>query len=199
MPKRTNKRSSTKPDHSKRGSNHSVQRTSLSRKKVMQKSASPKAPRVPRYRIKCHHGRHRRMDDQPSLSVKSSKPNVQAAPANTLCGNYSSAKFRAAKRADQGRSRQASIAKGFTAESAAPKRQGTPQGGDKDRTQARNPAIKPAQAAPRSQDQLVNLNRIPLPPISFPEELPVSGKRHGNRRRFAAASAIIVCGETGSR
>jgi ATP-dependent helicase HrpA len=38
----------------------------------------------------------------------------------------------------------------------------------------------------------------PLPPIIFPESLPVSGRRDEIARAIAAHQAIIVCGETGS-
>jgi ATP-dependent helicase HrpA len=40
--------------------------------------------------------------------------------------------------------------------------------------------------------------RNPLPPISFPEELPVSGKRAEIAEALQAHQVIIVCGETGS-
>ncbi|MEK6382822.1 MAG: ATP-dependent RNA helicase HrpA, partial [Burkholderia gladioli] len=38
----------------------------------------------------------------------------------------------------------------------------------------------------------------PIPPISFPESLPVSGKREEIARAIAANQVVIVCGETGS-
>ncbi|HTD06257.1 MAG TPA: ATP-dependent helicase, partial [Undibacterium sp.] len=40
--------------------------------------------------------------------------------------------------------------------------------------------------------------RNPLPPISFPEELPVSGKRADIAEALQNNQVIIVCGETGS-
>ena len=40
--------------------------------------------------------------------------------------------------------------------------------------------------------------RNPLPPITFPEELPVSGKRADIAAALQAHQVIIVCGETGS-
>ena len=40
--------------------------------------------------------------------------------------------------------------------------------------------------------------RNPLPAISFPEELPVSGKRDDIARAIQSNQVIIVCGETGS-
>ncbi|MBS0309174.1 MAG: DEAD/DEAH box helicase, partial [Proteobacteria bacterium] len=41
-------------------------------------------------------------------------------------------------------------------------------------------------------------SRNPLPPISFPEELPVSGRRGEIADALRANQVIIVCGETGS-
>ena len=43
-----------------------------------------------------------------------------------------------------------------------------------------------------------SLQRNPLPPIVFPEELPVSGKRDDIAKAIQAHQVIIVCGETGS-
>ena len=40
--------------------------------------------------------------------------------------------------------------------------------------------------------------RNPLPPITFPEELPVSGKRAEIAAALGAHQVVIVCGETGS-
>ena len=40
--------------------------------------------------------------------------------------------------------------------------------------------------------------RNPLPPITYPEELPVSGKRDDIANALRAHQVIIVCGETGS-
>ncbi|MEW5879693.1 MAG: ATP-dependent RNA helicase HrpA [Pseudomonadota bacterium] len=40
--------------------------------------------------------------------------------------------------------------------------------------------------------------RTPLPPIAFPEELPVSARREEIARAIEANQVVIVCGETGS-
>jgi len=40
--------------------------------------------------------------------------------------------------------------------------------------------------------------RNPLPPVSFPEELPVSGRREEIAAALQANQVVIVCGETGS-
>ncbi|WP_186128549.1 ATP-dependent RNA helicase HrpA [Burkholderia gladioli] len=50
--------------------------------------------------------------------------------------------------------------------------------------------------APRAARAPVTPN--PIPPISFPESLPVSGKREEIARAIAANQVVIVCGETGS-
>ncbi|WP_240154844.1 ATP-dependent RNA helicase HrpA, partial [Burkholderia sp. Cy-647] len=52
------------------------------------------------------------------------------------------------------------------------------------------------QREPRAARAPVTPN--PIPPISFPESLPVSGKREEIARAIAANQVVIVCGETGS-
>ena len=42
------------------------------------------------------------------------------------------------------------------------------------------------------------MTATPLPPITFPESLPVSGKREEIERALSQAQVVIVCGETGS-
>lgn len=54
---------------------------------------------------------------------------------------------------------------------------------------------RPARNAPAPSAPPV---RNPLPAISFPEELPVSGKRDDVARAIQSNQVIIVCGETGS-
>jgi ATP-dependent helicase HrpA len=55
------------------------------------------------------------------------------------------------------------------------------------------PASKPAQRPQRSIP-----SRAPLPPIAFPEELPVSARRDEIARAIEANQVLVVCGETGS-
>jgi ATP-dependent helicase HrpA len=43
-----------------------------------------------------------------------------------------------------------------------------------------------------------NPRPVPLPPITFPESLPVSARRDDISRALAAHQVIVVCGETGS-
>ncbi|GIL06754.1 MAG: ATP-dependent helicase [Betaproteobacteria bacterium] len=53
----------------------------------------------------------------------------------------------------------------------------------------RQPAQRPQRSIP---------SRAPLPPIAFPEELPVSARRGEIARAIEANQVVIVCGETGS-
>jgi ATP-dependent helicase HrpA len=55
----------------------------------------------------------------------------------------------------------------------------------------RRPERRPREPAP-------TIERNPLPPITFPEELPVSGKRQEIARALRENQVVIVCGETGS-
>ncbi|HJV50834.1 MAG TPA: ATP-dependent RNA helicase HrpA [Noviherbaspirillum sp.] len=61
--------------------------------------------------------------------------------------------------------------------------------------QANNPASKPRRAQGKIAAPVV---RNPLPPITFPEELPVSGRRREIADALRANQVIIVSGETGS-
>ena len=51
---------------------------------------------------------------------------------------------------------------------------------------------------PRRERAPREVIRTPLPPITFPEELPVSGRRGDIARAIMENQVIIVCGETGS-
>jgi ATP-dependent helicase HrpA len=55
-----------------------------------------------------------------------------------------------------------------------------------------------ARAAPMSPGEDGRDNRHVLPPIEFPEALPVSARRADIAAAFLAHQAIVVCGETGS-
>ncbi|MEM5367670.1 ATP-dependent RNA helicase HrpA [Paraburkholderia azotifigens] len=72
------------------------------------------------------------------------------------------------------------------AEGGAPARD--PQGGDKPRNAPRGSSQKPA--------RVVEPN--PIPPITFPEALPVSGRREEIARAIEGHQVVIVSGETGS-
>ncbi|SFA83477.1 ATP-dependent helicase HrpA [Collimonas sp. OK607] len=70
-----------------------------------------------------------------------------------------------------------------------------------DRPSSQRAAGRPSQPRPassRPESARPAPERNPLPPIVFPEELPVSGKRAEISAALAANQVIIVCGETGS-
>ncbi|WP_175655476.1 ATP-dependent RNA helicase HrpA [Burkholderia ambifaria] len=76
--------------------------------------------------------------------------------------------------------------------------------GDERRGDARQPAA--ATNAPRAEARPPRRERAPraavapnpVPPITYPESLPVSGKRDEIARAIADHQVVIVCGETGS-
>ncbi|OAJ53637.1 ATP-dependent RNA helicase HrpA [Paraburkholderia ginsengiterrae] len=67
-----------------------------------------------------------------------------------------------------------------------------PQGARTERTERREPRPPRAERAQR----VVEPN--PIPPITYPEALPVSGRREEIARAIAQNQVVIVCGETGS-
>ncbi|PZR50480.1 ATP-dependent RNA helicase HrpA [Paraburkholderia fungorum] len=72
---------------------------------------------------------------------------------------------------------------------AATAAQKAPQTGDAGRNTRR-------EARPPRPQRVVEPN--PIPPITFPEALPVSGRREEIARAIAQNQVVIVCGETGS-
>ncbi len=58
--------------------------------------------------------------------------------------------------------------------------------------------LNPRRSQPKQSKPAVIPFRNPLPPITFPEELPVSGMRADIAAALQAHQVIIVCGETGS-
>ncbi|MFP3568791.1 ATP-dependent RNA helicase HrpA [Paraburkholderia sp. SIMBA_030] len=72
---------------------------------------------------------------------------------------------------------------------ASAQKKNPPQAGDAERNVRREPR------SPRVQ-RVVEPN--PIPPITFPEALPVSGRRDEIARAIAQNQVVIVCGETGS-
>src|SRR5471030_1077401 len=57
------------------------------------------------------------------------------------------------------------------------------------------PRLTPEEQAARAAERAF---RNPLPPITYPEDLPVSGRRHEIAEALQNSQVIIVCGETGS-
>ncbi|MYM38370.1 ATP-dependent RNA helicase HrpA [Duganella qianjiadongensis] len=68
-----------------------------------------------------------------------------------------------------------------------------PQGERKEREQ--RPRLTPEELAAREAERMF---RNPLPEISYPEDLPVSGRRHEIAEALQGHQVIIVSGETGS-
>ncbi|WP_321808654.1 ATP-dependent RNA helicase HrpA [Burkholderia sp. BCC1993] len=76
--------------------------------------------------------------------------------------------------------------------------------GDERRGDARQPSAKGApqatgeRAPRRERPPRATVPPNPVPPITYPESLPVSGKRDEIARAIAGHQVVIVCGETGS-
>ena len=76
--------------------------------------------------------------------------------------------------------------------------------GDESRGDARQPAAKDASVATgeraprRERPPRAVVAPNPVPPITYPESLPVSGKRDEIARAIAGHQVVIVCGETGA-
>lgn len=76
--------------------------------------------------------------------------------------------------------------------------------GDESRGDAHQPAAKDASVATgeraprRERPPRAVVAPNPVPPITYPESLPVSGKRDEIARAIAGHQVVIVCGETGS-
>ncbi|KVG59320.1 ATP-dependent RNA helicase HrpA [Burkholderia territorii] len=76
--------------------------------------------------------------------------------------------------------------------------------GDEPRREPGQPAAKGApqaageRAPRRERPPRAAVAPNPVPPITYPESLPVSGKRDEIARAIAAHQVVIVCGETGS-
>ncbi|MEV4779146.1 ATP-dependent RNA helicase HrpA [Burkholderia sp. LMU1-1-1.1] len=80
----------------------------------------------------------------------------------------------------------------------APSRAPRPDGEGGSRSQPRReprPRLTPEEQAARAAERAF---RNPLPPITFPEDLPVSGRRHEIAEALQKHQVIIVSGETGS-
>ena len=60
------------------------------------------------------------------------------------------------------------------------------------------PAAQDARPPRRDRPPRANVTPNPVPPVTFPESLPVSGKRDEIARAIADHQVVIVCGETGS-
>ncbi|MFM0337580.1 ATP-dependent RNA helicase HrpA [Paraburkholderia fungorum] len=77
-----------------------------------------------------------------------------------------------------------------------PQAQKSAQEGRKHKAQPQGDAARRAEPRPPRTQRIVEPN--PIPPITFPEALPVSGRREEIARAIAQNQVVIVCGETGS-
>ncbi len=84
----------------------------------------------------------------------------------------------------------------MSAPESTPKNPAVPQNTQNRPAAARNRPARDASAA--AQPELKLPLRNPLPAITFPEELPVSGRREDIARAIQASQVVIVSGETGS-
>lgn len=75
--------------------------------------------------------------------------------------------------------------------------QGRSPGGER-RGEPRQPAAPDARAPRRERAPRAAVAPNPIPPITFPESLPVSARRDEIARAIAGHQVVIVCGETGS-
>ncbi|KVG63738.1 ATP-dependent RNA helicase HrpA [Burkholderia pseudomultivorans] len=75
--------------------------------------------------------------------------------------------------------------------------QGRPPGGER-RGEPRQPAAPDARTPRRERAPRAAVAPNPIPPITFPESLPVSARRDEIARAIAGHQVVIVCGETGS-
>ncbi|MFM0261762.1 ATP-dependent RNA helicase HrpA [Paraburkholderia sediminicola] len=73
-----------------------------------------------------------------------------------------------------------------------------PQGDASRRHPNAGGAAQPARRDPRPPRVQRVVEPNPIPPITFPEALPVSGRREEIARAIAQNQVVIVCGETGS-
>jgi ATP-dependent helicase HrpA len=81
-------------------------------------------------------------------------------------------------------------------------REGRKQAPQGDASRRQSHAGGAAQPAPRREPRPPRVQRVvepnPIPPITFPEALPVSGRREEIAKAIAQNQVVIVCGETGS-
>ncbi|KVD82636.1 ATP-dependent RNA helicase HrpA [Burkholderia stagnalis] len=109
---------------------------------------------------------------------------------------------RAGERPGQQAGQQAGERPGQQAGQPPRQQQGKPPRGDERRTEPRQHAAQnaapDARAPRRERGPRAAVPPNPVPPITFPESLPVSGKRDEIARAIAGHQVVIVCGETGS-
>jgi ATP-dependent helicase HrpA len=119
--------------------------------------------------------------------VQASGPKAQpASPATAPAGGPQGQRSQQ-RRPQQGR-----------ADGSARGAQGAPKGAGPTVPDAGGPQGGSPNKPPRAPQPPKEVFRTPLPPITFPEDLPVSGRREDIAKALQENQVIIVCGETGS-
>ena len=127
---------------------------------------------------------------QKTMSEQSNKPEVPAAQAQQPRDPAPQGEARAPKAHDQ---RQGQPRPARVAGERKPQQQGEGQ-----RKPQEQGARKPREQGERVERAPREVVRNPLPPITFPEDLPVSGRRGDIAKALTENQVIIVSGETGS-
>ncbi|SFL64471.1 ATP-dependent RNA helicase HrpA [Rugamonas rubra] len=135
---------------------------------------APRAPREPRADGRPQQPRQPRADGQPGQARAPREPRADGRP-------------------QQPRQPRADGQPGQPRTPRAPRADGQPnQSGE---ARERRPRLTPEEQAAKAAERAF---RNPLPEISYPEDLPVSGRRQEIAEALVKNQVIIVCGETGS-
>ncbi|KVN38225.1 ATP-dependent RNA helicase HrpA [Burkholderia stagnalis] len=136
---------------------------------------------------------------------KSPAPTRANAPSGPHPDGAAGARQQAGRQPGQQSGEQAGERPGQQADQPPRQQQGKPPRaprGDERRTEPRQHAAQnaapDARAPRRERGPRAAVPPNPVPPITFPESLPVSGKRDEIARAIAGHQVVIVCGETGS-
>ncbi|RQR54007.1 ATP-dependent RNA helicase HrpA [Burkholderia sp. Bp9126] len=133
---------------------------------------------------------------------KSPAPTRANAPSGPHPDGAAGARQQAGRQPGQPSGQQAGQKSGQQADRPPRQQQGKPPRGDERRNEPRQPAVQnaapDARAPRRERGPRAAVPPNPVPPITFPESLPVSGKRDEIARAIAGHQVVIVCGETGS-
>ncbi|RQS07765.1 ATP-dependent RNA helicase HrpA [Burkholderia sp. Bp9002] len=129
---------------------------------------------------------------------KSPAPTRANAPSGPHPDGAAGARQQAGRQPGQPSGQQAGQPSGQQADRPPRQQQGKPPRGDERRNEPRQPAAPDARAPRRERGPRAAVPPNPVPPITFPESLPVSGKRDEIARAIAGHQVVIVCGETGS-
>ncbi|PHV08653.1 ATP-dependent RNA helicase HrpA [Janthinobacterium sp. BJB412] len=159
---------------------------------------APRAPREPRADGRPQQPREPRADGQPGQPRTPREPRADGQPRQPreprADGQPGQPRTPREPRADgQPRQPREPRADGQSGQPRAPRADGQPnQSGE---ARERRPRLTPEEQAAKAAERAF---RNPLPEISYPEDLPVSGRREEIAEALVKNQVIIVCGETGS-